>query len=128
VGSNLVARDVHPAAVDLEVPVADELPGLRTRGGEAEAVDDIVDPRLEHAQQVVAGDACALLRGLLVVRAELLLEQAVVPARFLLLAQLQQVLGLLDAAAAVLARWIRAALDGAFLRQAALALEEELHA
>ena len=128
VGADLVARDVHAAAVDLEVAVADELPGLRARGGEAEAVDDVVDPRLEHAQQVVAGDAGALLRGLLVVGAELLLEQAVVPARLLLLAQLQQVLGLLDAAAAVLARRIRAALDRALLGQAALALEEELHA
>src|SRR5262249_12856232 len=60
--------------------------------------------------------------------AELRLEQAVVTPRLLLLAQLQQVLALLDAAAAVLARRIRAALDGALLGQAALALQEELHA
>src|SRR4029453_15978737 len=46
----------------------------------------------------------------------------------LLLAQLQQVLGLLDPAAAVLARRIRAALDRALLGQAALTLQEELHA
>src|SRR5206468_975413 len=38
-----------------------------------------------------------------------------------------QVLALLDAPTAVLARRIRAALDRALLRQAALALEEELH-
>src|SRR5581483_6574723 len=56
-----------------------------------------------------------------------LLEQAVVAASLLLLAQLQQILALLDAAAAVLTRRIRAALDRALLRQAALALEEELH-
>ena len=62
-----------------------------------------------------------------VVGAELGLEQAVVPARLLLLAQLEQVLGLLDAAAAVLARRVAAALDGALLCEAALALEEELH-
>src|SRR5262249_5682028 len=49
-------------------------------------------------------------------------------ARLLLLAQLEQVLALLDPAAAVLARWIRAALDGALLGQAALAFEEELQA
>src|SRR5205085_7347508 len=75
----------------------------------------------------LAGNAGAL-RRLRVVGAELVLEQAVVAARLLLLAQLEQVLGLLDAAAAVLARLIAAALDGALLREAALALQEELHA
>src|SRR5262249_43956029 len=78
-------------------------------------------------QQVLTRHACAL-RRLVVVRAELVLEQAVVAARLLLLAQLQQVLGLLDPAAAVLARRIRAALDRALLREAALALQEQLHA
>src|SRR6186997_1609619 len=68
------------------------------------------------------------LGGLGVVGAELLLEQAEVAPRLLLFAQLQQVLGLLDAAAAVVSRRVAAALDGALLRQAALTLEEELHA
>ena len=107
--------------------MADELAGLRPRRREAEAVHDVVEPRLEHPQQLLARDAGALGR-LLVVRAELLLEQAVVAARLLLLAQLRQVLALLDAAAAVLTRRIRAALDRALLGEAALALEEELHA
>src|SRR5947199_126378 len=44
-----------------------------------------------------------------------------------LLAQLEQVLGLLRAAAAVLARRVGAALDRALLGQAALALQEQLH-
>src|SRR5581483_11903319 len=127
VGLDLVARDVDPAPVHREVPVADELPRLRARGGEAEAVDDVVKPRLEHPEQVLARDAALLVR-LLVVRAELRLEQAVVPARLLLLPQLQQVLALLDPAAAVLARRVRAALDRALLGEAALALQEELHA
>src|SRR5204862_5936524 len=121
------ARDVHAAAVDLEVAVADELASLRARGREPEPVNDVVEARLQDAQEVLAGHAGALGR-LRVVRPELLLEQAVVTACLLLLAQLQQVLGLLDASAAVLARRIRAALDRALLRQAALALEEELHA
>src|SRR5580765_5133150 len=123
---DLVAGDVHALAVDLEVAVANELAGLRARCGEAEPVDDVVETRLQHAQERLAGDPLAL-RRLLVVRAELLLEQAVVPARLLLLAQLEQVLALLDPAAAVLARRIAAALDRALLGQAALALEEELH-
>jgi hypothetical protein len=108
------------------VAVAHELASLCTRGGEAEAVHDVVEPRLEHPQEVVTRDAALLVR-LLVVRAELRLEQAVVAARLLLLAQLQQVLALLDAATAVLPRRIGATLDRALLRQAALALEEQLH-
>src|SRR5262245_9624765 len=127
VGANLVTGDVHSAAVDLEMAVAHELPRLGARGCEPEAVDDVVEPPLEHAQELLAGDARAL-GGLGVVSAELLLEQAVVAARLLLLAQLEQVLRLLDAAAPVLARRIAAALDRALLGQAALALEEELHA
>src|SRR5262249_2913158 len=127
VGLDLVARDVDPAAVDVEVAVTDELARLRARGGEAEAVDNVVETRLEHPEQLLAGDAGSF-GGLRVIGAELLLEQAVVAARLLLLAQLQQVLALLDPAAAVLARRIGAALDGALLGQAALALQEELHA
>src|SRR5439155_14863798 len=88
---------------------------------------DVVEPRFEQPQQAFAGVARSL-RGLRVIRAELLLEQAVVAARLLVLAQLQQVLRLLDPAAAVLARRIRPPLDRALLRQAALAFEEELHA
>ena len=127
VGLDLEARDVHPPAVDVEVAVADELACLSARGGESEAVDDVVEPCLEHPQQGLAGDPRAL-RGLRVVVAELLLEQAVVATRLLLLAQLEQVLGLLDAAAAVLARRVAATLDRALLGEAALALQEELHA
>src|SRR6185436_19139265 len=92
-----------------------------------EPVDHVVEAHLEHPQQVLARDP-GPARGLLVVRAELLLQHAVVAAGLLLLAQLQEVLGLLGAAAPVLSGRVRAALDGALLRQAALALEEELHA
>src|SRR5262249_9437681 len=37
VGLDLVRRDVHAPAVDEEMPVADELAGLRARGCESEA-------------------------------------------------------------------------------------------
>src|SRR5215203_1503550 len=117
----------HRDDVDVEVAVTDELAGLSARGGESETVDDVVKPRLEHPQQGLARDPRAL-RGLRVVVAELLLEQAVVAARLLLLAQLEQILGLLDAAAAVLAWRVAATLDRALLGEAALALQEELHA
>src|SRR4051794_9421535 len=123
---HLERGDVDALAVHLEVPVAHQLASLRARRREAEPVDDVVQPQLQHPQQVLAGDAAALA-GLLVVRAELPLEDAVVAARLLLLAQLQQVLRLLGAAAAVLARRISPPFDGALLGQAALALEKQLH-
>src|SRR3954447_19756351 len=122
---DLVARDVHAAAVDRPVPVTDELAGLAPGGGEAEADEHVVQAGLEHPQQVLARDA-GLARGLVVVVAELLLEHAVVPAGLLLLAQLQAVLALLHAPAAVLAGRVVAPLDAALVGQAALALEEEL--
>src|SRR3954447_20399561 len=122
---HLVGGDVDAAAVDRPVPVPDELAGLAARGGEAEAHEHVVEAALEDAQQVLAGDA--LLAGsLLVVVAELLLEDAVVAARLLLLPQLHAVLGLLLAPAAMIAGRVGAALDAALVGQAALALEEQL--
>ena len=91
-----VARDGDPPAVDVDVAVAHELAGLGAAGAPAGAEDDVVEAQLEHAQQVLAGDAL-LAVGLLVEVAELLLEQAVDAAGLLLLAQLEQVLGALRA-------------------------------
>src|SRR3954452_9008189 len=101
-GSYLVRGDVHPAAVDLPVAVGDQLARLAPRGGEAEADEDVVEAGLEQAQEVLAGDA-VLARGLVVVGAELFLQHLVVAAGLLLLAQLHAVLGLTQAAAAVIA-------------------------
>src|SRR4051812_30217024 len=123
--AHLVAGDVDAAAVDRPVAVADHLPGLAARGREAETHDDVVQARLEQREQVLAGDA-RLPRRLVVVAAELALENAVVPARLLLLTQLHAVLGLLLAATAVVAGRVRATLDAALVGEAALALQEEL--
>src|SRR3954447_3420565 len=122
---HLTGGDVAPAAVDRPVAVADQLARLAARRGESEAHEDVVEPALEDPQQVLAGDAL-LAGGLLVVVAELLLEHAVVAASLLLLPQLDAVLGLLLAPAAVIAGRIGAALDAALVGQAALALEEQL--
>src|SRR5262249_7680072 len=100
-GAHLVGGDVDPAAVDQPVPVANQLPGLATRSGEAKPDQHVVEARLEQAQKVLAGNA-VLARSLVVVGAELLLEHLVVATRLLLLAQLQAVLGLAHAATAVL--------------------------
>src|SRR4051794_20322157 len=122
---HLVGGDVDAAAVDRPVAVADQLARLAARGSEAQPDEDVVEPAFEDPQQVLARDAL-LARGLLVVVAELLLEDAVVAARLLLLPQLDAVLGLLLAPAAVVAGRVRAALDAALVGEAALALEEEL--
>src|SRR5688500_14765689 len=116
------------APVDGDVAVAHQLARLGPRRGEAEAVDHVVEPALEQNEQVDAGDPLAPLR-LVEVLAELLLEDPVDALDLLLLAQLGAVV---EAAAAaplpVLAGWVTAPLDGALLLEAALPLEEELHA
>ena len=66
----LEGRDVDLAAVDLDMAVANQLAGLATRHGEAEAVADVVQAGLKLLEQEFAGDA-SLVRGLLVVGAEL---------------------------------------------------------
>src|SRR5256714_13060246 len=125
---DLVRRDVHRLAVDLEVPVRDELASLLARRAQAEPVDDVVHAQLEVAQQVQAGDA-RLARRLVEIVAELLLEQPVDAPRLLLGAQLQAVIGCLALAGlAMHAGRERAALDGALWRVAALALQVELGA
>ena len=86
----------------------------------------VVEAQLEHPQQVLAGDALLAARDRVDV-AELLLEHAVDAAGLLLLAQLEQVLALADAAPAVLARRVRLALDRALHGVALGALEEQLH-
>src|SRR5215207_3221602 len=43
-------RDVVLAAVELEVPVHDELARLRAAGGEAQPVDDVVHPQLHEPE------------------------------------------------------------------------------
>jgi hypothetical protein len=77
---------------------------------QAGAVQHVVEAQLEQDEQVLTGPAL-LPVGLLVVAAELLLEHAVVVAGLLLLAELEQVLRLLDAAAAVLTRRVGALLE-----------------
>src|SRR5579862_8096159 len=118
-------RDVHPAAVDRDVTVPDELAGHVPALGEAGAVHDVVEPALQDLEQRLAGTA-GLVGGLDVVAVELLLEHAVDAAGLLLLADLQQVLAVLLTDPAVLTRRVGADLDRALRRVALGALEEEL--
>src|SRR6266704_1944914 len=125
--ANGVRGDVDKTAVDGDVSVGDELPGVTPRGGKADPVDDVVQPRLQQAEQVQAGDA-GHLRGPIEVEPELALEQEVDPARALLGPQLNPVVGHLAAAdLGVHAGRHRATVEGAF-GEALLPLEEELDA
>src|SRR5690606_20082661 len=111
--------------MDLEVAVADQLPGGVPRLGAPGPVDDVVQAGLQNLQQDVTGLTGPAV-GLLVVATELLLQHPVDPAGLLLLPQLEEVLGLLGAAAAVLTRGERPGLERT-LRPLALApLEEQL--
>src|SRR5262249_43306490 len=101
-------------------------PSLVAARSESGAEHDVVDAQLEQAQQVLARDARHLV-GLVVDQLELLLEQPVDAARLLLLAELEEVLALADAASAVHARRVRPALDRAAHGVALRALEEQLH-
>src|SRR4051794_484388 len=107
--TDLERRDVDLAAVHPEVAVDDQLAGGATRAGEAGAVDDVVEAALQQLQQVVTRLALPA-RGLGVVVVELLLENAVREASLLLLAELQEVLALLDPSTAVLAGRVGATL------------------
>src|SRR4051812_16771865 len=127
VGADLVRRHVYAPPVDGPVSMQDQLASLPPRSCEAEPHQDVVEPALQHAQQVLTRHA-RLAARLVVVVAELLLEHAVVATRLLLLPELQPVLGLLRAAAAVLTRGVRAPLDTALVGEAALALQEQLPA
>src|SRR5690554_1881285 len=102
-GAEAVGRDVHALAVDEDVAVGDELARLTAGVSDPQAVDDVVQPRLQELQEDRAGRALGL-GGLLEEVVELLLAHVVVDAQLLLLAQAHPVVARLAATAlAVLA-------------------------
>src|SRR5215204_4575437 len=129
-GVHEVARDVNRLLVDLDVAVTNELPRRLAASGEAHAVHDVVQPALECSEQVVTRDARQRCNALERV-AELTLTHAIDALDLLLLAELLRVLGRLAATRrvlAVLARRIRATLDGALFGEALRSLEKQLRA
>src|SRR6266851_2467131 len=121
-----VGRNVHLLSVDHEVTVPDQLARHVPALGEPGPVHHVVQAALQDLEQVLAGHT-PLAGGFLVVAVELPLEDAVDPARLLLLPDLEQVLALLGPVPPVLTRRVRPDLDGALRRIALGALQEQLH-
>ena len=84
--------DIHPAAIDLEMTVIDQLPGLHQGTTEPGTESDAVETGLKETQQVFTGHATHLL-GLAKGPAELFLQQAVGVTQLLLFNQLLTVVG-----------------------------------
>jgi hypothetical protein len=128
--------DLHPwlgehrgngrfAAIDQEVTVTQELPGLRSRGCKAEPEDHVVEPALEQREKILTSSALHPARrvhGL----GELRLEQSVHSLDLLLFAELHAEIGKARATVPVLARRVVPLLDGALFAVAAIALQKQL--
>ena len=54
---NQDGRDIGLVAVQHDMPVPHQLPGLGTGIGKAQAVDDVIQPPLQQHQQIFAGNA-----------------------------------------------------------------------
>src|SRR2546427_7698891 len=103
--------------------MAHELSSLGTRAGESQTVDDVVEALLELAQQFLTGGLRPATAGIEVAR-QLSGGDPVEPLHFLLLSQLEEVVGIPLAAAALLgaallARRVRTADAAALARHPA---------
>jgi len=112
--------------------MAHELSSLGTRAGESQTVDDVVEALLELAQQFLTGGLRPATAGIEVAR-QLSGGDPVEPLHFLLLSQLEEVVGIPLAAAALLgaallARRVRTADAAALARNLAGALQAEFDA
>jgi hypothetical protein len=92
----------------------------------SERVDDVVEPKLELAEKIVAGDAVSL-RSAPEVVPELAFEQSIDALHLLLFAKLQSVAEDLGSTPAVLAGGVVAPLDGALVLEATVPFEKKLH-
>src|SRR6516165_929288 len=120
-----VGGDIDLLAVHREMAVPDQLAGHVPALGEAGPEDHVVQAALQQLEHGLAGPA-VLARRLLVVAVELPLQDAVDPARLLLLPDLLEEIAFLRPVPAVLTRRVRPDLDRALRRVALGPLQEEL--
>jgi hypothetical protein len=108
--------------------VSHQLPGLIARRCETKAANHVVNSTLEAQKQIFAGDSLPPVR-LLEIVGELILKNPIDAFHLLLFAQLDPVSNRLGAMIAAVLSWRKIALlDGAGIPEAAVSLEEELHA
>ena len=118
-------RDVDLFPIDQKVPVENVLPGLGTRVGKAQPVNDVVQTALQQYKKIRAGDAFLAIRPFKK-QMKLFLGKAVHPLYFLLFTQLDAIVRKLPAAALTMfARWISPAIKGTFIRITAIAFQKE---
>src|SRR6266540_4249196 len=103
-----------------------DLARLRPRRGKPQGVDDVIQAPLELLEEVRSRDSLAAL-GAREGQPELPLEKAVDALDLLLLAKLNAVAQELRAPAAMLPRRVVTPLDGAFVLEAAVPFQEQLH-
>src|SRR5262249_9435200 len=113
--------------VEQHVAVAHQLAGRSAVEGEAEPVNNVVEPSLHDAQEHLAG-VLRRARGQGKITAELSLQDAVETFWFLFFAQAKAGIARVSAPGAVHSGGGVAAFDGALGAVAARALEEELNA
>ena len=107
--------------------MAHHLPGLGTGVGEAKTVDDIVQAAFEESEQVRTGYALRHI-GTDEIAVELLFQNAIHTTHLLLFTQLGRIVAQLFTGAAMLTGRSLAAVKGALVGKATIALQQELRA
>ena len=87
---DLVGRDVNALPVNQDRTVRHHLACFSARGAETHAIDDIIQSRLQQAQEVFTGNTALACRFLVIV-AELLFQHTVDTTYLLLFTQLNTV-------------------------------------
>jgi hypothetical protein len=105
--------------------VANQLSGLGPGIYESHAIDHIVKTSLQQDEKIGPSNPFLPL-GLMKIRSELSFQQTIHPLYFLLLSQLDAVIGELLSPLAVLARGITAPLIGTLVRITAVAFQKQL--
>lgn len=124
---HLKGRDGDLMTVQRKDAVADQLTGLSPGVGEAEAVHDVVQTAFEESEQVRAGHALRHI-GVDEVTVELLFQNAINATHLLLFTQLDGVVAQFFTGAAMLTGRVGAAVKGALVGEATVALQQELRA
>jgi hypothetical protein len=124
--ADLEGGNVHSAAVDGNMTVADELPGLLPGSREAEAENDVVESSLQVLQEDFTRHALLAVRVVKGVP-ELAFHHAVDASYLLFLPQSNTVIRNLALPLTVLAGRVTPAFDGALGAETPFPLEEKLH-